>query len=82
MKEWKIIEIDRTDVEGLARSCGAAHRLAAALTGIRGLLRPELARTYRNALDEIIARLKAAERWLRELDTQILLAEEVTEYEN
>lgn len=82
MRERKIIELDRTEIEGLARSCAAAHRLAAALIGIRALLRPELARTYRNTLDEIIARLRAVERWLKELDVQILLAEEVSEYEN
>lgn len=82
MKVPLIIEIDKWEVAGQRQSCRTATGLAGSLLYMVPTLRPELQQPYKAVVDELAARIKSAERFLLDLELDLVLAKEVDEDED
>lgn len=82
MKVPLIIEIDRAEVEGQRQSCETAALLADSLQYVAPLLQPKARAPYKKTVDELLARIKSARRFLHWLELDLVLAKEVGDSEN
>ena len=82
MREYKVIEIDGGEAGEIANGCDAAERLARAMADGAPAMPARLRKPYREALEEVAARLQIAARYLRELEIKAILANGVVGDEN